>query len=318
MNILVGAPNPNFDLQVMKAKMLKHPGLMKEHLYFTDQNLSQAELDSIDVIIGYDSKLVPAIIDNPNNRLKWIQSLSVGIDYFPLDEIKARGIRMATVKGIHSEPIAETVLGMILGQYRNLNRMARIRSWQKPANPFKILADRTVAIYGTGSIGTRIAEMLKVFDVNVIGINHSGHAAKHFDETFAMQQSVDAVANADVIINSLPLIPDTDKFFNHDFFSQLKRQPLFINVGRGGSVVTDDLIASLEQHQLSAASLDVMDPEPYPSNSPLWQMDNVFISPHIASLFDQYGEQALEIFSKNLREYEYDGSLLVNEVQFKS
>ncbi|MBW1606284.1 NAD(P)-dependent oxidoreductase [Lactobacillus sp. Sy-1] len=314
MNILVGAPNENFDLEKMKQKMLKHPGLMKEKLFFADQGLTRDELDSIDVIIGYDQKLVPQIIYSPTSRLKWIQALSVGVDYFPLAEIKNRGIRLATVKGIHSEPIAETVIGMIFGQYRNLNRINTIGRWEKPAHPFKTLAGKSVVIYGTGAIGMRVAEILKTFNVTTVGINHSGHQAKFFDSTFTMDDFSPAVTNADIIINSLPLMPATDHFFDQKYFNRLTNQPLFINVGRGGSVVTDDLINALNARTLSAASLDVADPEPFPDNNPLWQMDNVFISPHIASLFDQYGEQSLEIFSKNLREYEYDGALLVNEV----
>ncbi|UQS85996.1 hydroxyacid dehydrogenase (plasmid) [Nicoliella spurrieriana] len=314
MNILVGAPNANFDIEKMEQKMVTHPGLTKEKLFFANQSISKADLKSIDILIGYDQKLLSAMLSDPDSNLKWIQSLSVGIDYYPLAEIKNRGVRLATVKGIHSEPIAETVTGMILNQFRNLSMITNLNRWEKPTNPFKILPNKTAVIYGTGAIGSRVAEILKVLNVNTIGINHSGHQAKFFDQTFTMDAVNDQIKNAEIIINSLPLMPATNKFFNQPYFEQFTRQPLFINVGRGGSVVTEDLINALNQHQLGGASLDVIDPEPFPSDSPLWKMDNVFISPHIASLFDQYGDQALDIFSKNLREYEYDGALLVNEV----
>ena len=122
----------------------------------------------------------------------------------------------------------------------------------------------------------------------------------------------DLAAQADVIVNALPLTPRTRGLFDREFFDAAKRGHLFINVARGGSVVTDDLVAALEDGRVGGAGLDVTDPEPLPSGHPLWQMDNVIITPHIA-WYGSTGERERALAAENLRRF-IAGDALLNVV----
>lgn len=100
------------------------------------------------------------------------------------------------------------------------------------------------------------------------------------------------------------------------FFNQLKNQPLFISIGRGLSTNTNDLITALRQQQISSVALDVTYPEPLPSDNPLWQMENVLITPHIAGDFQEYPQQAIQLFQKNLQQFRQNHTVNINLVDW--
>ncbi|MBA1394048.1 hydroxyacid dehydrogenase, partial [Lactobacillus sp. XV13L] len=108
----------------------------------------------------------------------------------------------------------------------------------------------------------------------------------------------------------------TKDYFNAGFFKHLTKQPLFISIGRGPSTNTADLITALKKQQLSAAALDVTDPEPLPADNPLWQMGNVLISPHISGIYSEYTMEAIELFHTNLQYFHQDGTVAINQVDF--
>jgi phosphoglycerate dehydrogenase-like enzyme len=146
------------------------------------------------------------------------------------------------------------------------------------------IAGKTVLVVGLGGIGTEVARRVAALDMRVIGTRRSSREGPEFVEYVGLSHELhELAAQADFIVNALPHTDETEGTFNAGFFKAAKRGAYFINVGRGKTVVTADLVAALESGQLAGAALDVTDPEPLPSDHPLWQMDNVIITPHVSS-----------------------------------
>ncbi|MHA8137712.1 NAD(P)-dependent oxidoreductase [Lactobacillaceae bacterium Scapto_B20] len=312
MNILVTVPSSNFNINRMKQSFAKNANLDHDHIYYSPNDI---DLDTVDVFVGYDEQVLDQILDSEDSRLKWIQALSAGVDYFPLDKIKQRNVTLTTVKGIHAEPISESVIGMILSQYRFLEASAKAEGWVKPGGPLKMIHGKQAVIFGTGYIGQRIAELLTAFGANVIGANSSGHPADGFKTTISTKDlTIDEITNADLLINALPLTPATNNMYNADFFGALVKQPMFLSIGRGPSTNTEDLLAAIDNGKLGAAALDVTNPEPLPADHPLWQRANVLITSHVSGSHEEYMDESLAIFEQNAAQFEKDGRVSVNEV----
>lgn len=300
---------------------LKKLAAESEHEYFfANDELSDQQLAEIDILLGNATGILDRIFSLEKPQLKWIQAFSAGVDYFPLDQLAKRQILLSNVSGIHAEPIAETVLGMMLSHFRGIKDAVvqqQKNHWQPADFGYTVLSDKKLAVIGTGHIGTRIAELGQAFRMETVGVNHSGHPADGFNQTLPLSQMTEAVKDAAVIVNTLPLTDETRGLYDAEFFAALETAPLFINIGRGPSVVTDDLVAALKAGQVSAAGLDVTAPEPLPEDSQLWQMDNVLITPHVSGLYQEYAQDVIKIFKENLQQYEVDGTLVRNEVDLK-
>ena len=126
-------------------------------------------------------------------------------------------------------------------------------------------------IYGTGHIGSSISQMLQRFGVKTVGVHRHSNRVDTFDETIKTENAHMKLSQVDFVINTLPLTKETTHMFNADFFEQVNTDGIFINVGRGGSVDTDGLYQALEQHQIKGAALDVVEEEPLPTDSKLWE-----------------------------------------------
>lgn len=290
--------------------------------YFNGRSMDDRNLAEMDIVFGWDAKVMSKLLNMKHARLKWVQAYSAGVDYYPLTQLANRKILLSNVSGIHAEPIAENVLGMILSFYRGLHTAAVNQvhqQWQAPNTPLTLASGKQMVIFGTGHIGSRIAELAQAFKIQVIGVNRSGHPVKAFPQTTAMTQvDSDLLQKADIIVNALPLTPDTKGFYNRDFFKLAANQPLFVSIGRGPSTVTNDLVEALQAGQLGGAALDVTDPEPLPADNPLWTMPNVILTPHISGLYQNYLHDAFAIFAENLHQFKTTGTLAKNEINLKT
>ncbi|MBQ2896505.1 MAG: hypothetical protein IJE26_07330, partial [Oscillospiraceae bacterium] len=150
------------------------------------------------------------------------------------------------------------------------------------------LSGRTACIVGAGSIGQGIARRLKAFDLTVLGVKRNAAPMEHFDRVYPVSEIGAALAEADIVIMTAPLTPETEGMFNFRLFSEMKKKPVFVNVGRGKCVVTEDLVAALEQGEIRFAGLDVYETEPLPADSPLRERDDVVLTCHSA----YYGEDS--------------------------
>lgn len=179
---------------------------------------------------------------------------------------------------------------------------------------FGELTSKTILIAGLGGIGTEVAKRAHGLGMRVIATRNSSREGPDYVDYVGLAHELnDLATQADVVVNALPLTNETTYIFDEGFFEAVKPNSIFVSVGRGKSTDTADLIAALESGKLYGAGLDVTDPEPLPSSSPLWHMDNVIITPHIASngglSVDRYKVVVLE----NLRRY-VGGERMLNPV----
>jgi len=157
---------------------------------------------------------------------------------------------------------------------------------------------------GLGGIGTEVARRAHALGMRVVATRRSSRSGPDFVDYVGLSDELgDLVAEADVVVTALPLTPETTRMFDAEFFAAMKPTAYFINVGRGKSVVTDDLMAALESGELAGAGLDVTDPEPLPTDHPLWRLPNVIITPHVAASSVQAVERLQAVVRENLRRY---------------
>lgn len=271
--------------------------------------------ENIEIIYGWGDA-GRRVIENKNNQVKWIQTASAGVDYLPLEQLKEQGTYVTNVSGIHSIAIAESVIAMILYRTRGLDysvQKQREKEWQDIEQLFE-LKNQTILIIGTGNIGKEVARLAKAFGMKTIGINRSGRPVENIDELYTQKDLFNHIHKGDVVVNILPLTHETKHLYDKDFFKEMKKEGIFINVGRGPSVKTDDLIEALNNEEIAFAGLDVVEEEPLPSDSPLWDTKNVLITPHISGVLEDYTQSVFTLFEPNLKAYVDGEEFVSNQV----
>jgi phosphoglycerate dehydrogenase-like enzyme len=226
-------------------------------------------------------------------------------------------------KRLSGPAIAEHTIAMMLSITRGLPAYQRAQAnntWErKPGSymTFGELPGKTMLVVGLGGIGTQIALRAHGLGMRVIATRNSSRSGPDYVEYVGLADELHTLAaKADVIVNALPLTEATTALFDKNFFNAAKKGALFLSVGRGKSTVTADLVAALESGQLFGAGLDVTDPEPLPKDSPLWQMENVLITPHISAVGIDSSRRTMIVAAENLRRY-VAGEAMLNVVDLR-
>jgi phosphoglycerate dehydrogenase-like enzyme len=243
--------------------------------------------------------------------IQWVQLPYAGAERcVAVPAIHERNILVTNAQRIYGPEIAEHVMAMILSFTRGLYRFIPAQSegaWNRrlvPEERLWELEGKTLLVVGLGGIGTEVARLGAAMGMTVLATRNSRREGPDFVEYVGLADELpDLTHRADIIVNAAPLTPATEDLFDADFFSTMKPTAYFINVGRGGSVVTADLVEALEEGNLAGAGLDVTDPEPLPQGHPLWNMPNVIITPHVAAGSDLRSERLWIVLRENLRRY---------------
>jgi phosphoglycerate dehydrogenase-like enzyme len=209
--------------------------------------------------------------------LQMVQLLSAGVDEWAGDV--PGHVVLSSARGAHARPVAEWVIAAILTLYRQWPALVRFQdnaTWAHRKVDADTLADKRVLIIGAGSIGTAVAQRLTVFDAAVTLVARTARANVH-----AVGELPDLVSSHDIVVITAPLNESTQGLVDKTFLAAMPNGSLLVNAGRGQIVDTDALTAEVQSERLRAA-LDVTDPEPLPSEHPLWHCSNVIISPHMA------------------------------------
>lgn len=258
-----------------------------------------------EVIFGWDAK-VKDIALQAGTKLRWVQSWSSGIDKLPLEQLASRGIRLTDASGVHARSVSETALAMMLGLSRGIAAAVRnqqSRVWESP-HTLAEMNGGTVAIVGAGEIGREVARLARAFDMRVLAVRRSGGSMPEADAVYTTARLDEALREADYVVNILPQTTETAHLFRAERFAAMKRSAYFINVGRGGTVRTEDLVAALQQGTIAGAGLDVFEQEPLPSDHPLWSMPNVILTPHNSGGHTvRNAERLVKLFISNLQHY---------------
>lgn len=253
-----------------------------------------------------------------DKNLKWIHSLSAGIEGMMCTQTgQIPNLRYSTSSGIHGIPMAEhtlTLMLMLTHKFPALIKSQTQKQWERPY-PDELYG-KTLAIIGAGRIGQLIAKRAKAFDMNVIGVKQTPITLPNFDAVLPSTQVDDALRLADFVVLTIPASSENKKFMNADRFHAMKRTAYFLNVGRGMCCDQEALIAALKEGSIAGAALDVTIPEPLPADSPLWEMENVIITPHVSAETPKYMERAIEQFCRNIPLF-LEGKPLIAEVYNK-
>ena len=244
--------------------------------------------------------------------LHWVQVYSAGVEHCTeLAPMQSGRMLLSNAQHIGSPVLAETSIAMMMSLARGLDIYYRnqlegkwARDVGEPAGTFMEIEGRTMLVVGLGGIGTEVARRAHGLGMRVIATRGSSREGPDFVDYVGLASELDDLTpQADVVVNTTPLTDQTRGLFDRAFFQRMKPTAFFISVGRGGSTVTDDLVAALENGEIAGAGLDVTDPEPLPEGHPLWSAPRVLITPHTAGRGDRNRERLMLLVRENLRRY---------------
>lgn len=273
----------------------------REVRYATADELPQAIVGA-DTLFAYDffSTAVPSAL-RAADALEWIHVASTGVDALLSPELRASDVVLTNSRGVFDESIAEYVLAQVLSFAKDSPRsweLQREHRWVHRES--ERVAGTRALVVGTGQIGRAIARLLRAVGVEVTG---SGRRARTDDPDFgtvtAQEDLHHALAGADWVVGIAPLTDATRGMFDAAAFAAMPDHARFINVGRGESVVTDDLVAALREGAIAGAALDVFDTEPLPDDHPLWGLPGVVVTPHNSGDFVGWREELIGLFADN-------------------
>ncbi len=252
-------------------------------------------LAGLEIILGAPAAAAPLIKHCP--KLRWVQSTWAGVR--PLLDESSRDYQLTALKGVFGQLMSEYVLGWLLALERRILERAGDRAWNSA--PDRSVAGRRMGIMGTGSIGAYVARAAAALDIEVTGLNSNGRDVAGFTRCHATDDRLAFAEGLDYLVAVLPETPETDGLVDRDLLSGMAEGSLFINVGRGNCVNESDLLGALDGGPLRAAVLDVLPVEPLPASSPLWQVDNLYITSHTAA--PTADAAAASVFCDNYRRF---------------
>ncbi len=264
-----------------------------------------------DVFIGFCRPQILSQLEN----LRWIHTYQVGVDRCLSDPgVRKIDFIMSNNQRVSGPSIAELAITMTLMLSRKLHYYQEQQDqqrWARNAELSTDLSGKTLLILGLGGIGTETARRASALGMRVIATRNSSREGPEFvDKVGLSDEMYEFAGEADFVVNALPLTDKTNGLIDSRFFDALRPGAYYISVGRGKTTVTDDLIAALNDGTLAGAGLDVTDPEPLPSDHPLWVAKNVVITPHIAGRNVDSVQRTLIIARENLRRYVQGEKLL--------
>ncbi|AMA59983.1 D-2-hydroxyacid dehydrogenase [Bradyrhizobium sp. CCGE-LA001] len=262
-----------------------------------DRYIGEAE-----VLLAYH---FPVELYGRARKLRWFQSLSAGIDSMLSIRDRVGDIIVTNVRGMQGGLIADYVMGgvtMLNWNIRQLLKEQAERKWiHRSVAP---LADKTLGIVGLGSIGTSIARRAKSAGMIVFAAKRDiSVPAESVDRLFGSDQLKELLPLCDFVVLALPATPETVGLIGADEIACMRRDAFLINIARGSVVVESELIRALQACSLAGAMLDVFEREPPPQDSPLWNMPNVIMTPHISGILTHYVERAFDIVTENVDRY---------------
>ncbi|CEJ14561.1 Glyoxylate/hydroxypyruvate reductase B [bacterium YEK0313] len=255
-------------------------------------------------------------------RLRFIQSISAGLDQYNLADLRARNIRLASAQGVNANAVAEHAMGLILALTRKIHtsrdNQAK-RFWRPmigdPAAREDELAGKSLVIVGLGGIGLRLARFARAFDMKVTGVKRDLSARiDNVDQLIPPDRLAEAVATADIVALTCPLTPETTHLIDAGMLARMKPSALLVNCARGKVVDEEALIAALGAGRIAGAGLDVTAEEPLAEASPLWGFENVLITPHVGGETAAYEDRVIDLLVENLARLGRGETTLANQV----
>lgn len=279
----------------------------------------ELEKEDTDVYLGFCNHVTPDM-----ENLTWVQNFYVGVDRCASNEKLLNGnVLLTNTSAIPGPGMAEHTMAMMLMLTKKLHvfyQQQQSAVWKRLPEPEKQVMEvngKTMLVVGLGGIGRQIAKRAHGLGMRVTAIRNSSRSGPDYVDYVGLPDELSKLSKeADVVVNITPLTTATTGLFDREFFRNMKPGAYFINMGRGKSVVTADLIEALNNHEIAGAGVDVTDPEPLPSDHPLWKASNIIITPHNSAPSDQMLERFWILVRENLRRY-VSGEPMLNVVNLQ-
>ncbi len=302
------------------ANDIRHrwPELQVVHL--PNHDLLDAELPDTDIFVGYQLRPEQLRIAK---QLVWLHSISAGVSQLMYPELRDSGIVVTNASGVHAAPMAEHVVGLVIAmsrdflgamRYQARRQWAQQEIWDGPARPREI-GGQVALLVGFGSVGRAIAQRLGALGMRVWAVTRSGIADSALAQrVFPAAQLDAALPEADVVILAAPETMETRHMIGANQLALMKPSAFLINVARGSLIDEAALVPALERRAIAGAALDVAAHEPLPPESPLWSLENVFITPHVSGVSERLWPRETELLLENLERW-FAGQPLRNQVE---
>ena len=279
------------------------------------------EVADADAFFG---KMTPELLAAAE-QLKWVQSPTASLEHYLFPELIEHPCQLSNMRGLFSDVIADHVIGYVLCFSRNLHlylrrqlehRWAPVGNEEMTQQTFltgpafvspvdaahKHLSDQTLGVVGAGYIGREVCRRAAAFGMRILAVDPLCRSIEGIvDDVWQPDRLSDLLAESDFVVIAAPHTPDTEKLFRTEQFRQMKNSSILINIGRGAIIDLADLTAALEAGEIAGAALDVYEVEPLPTDHPLWAMENVILTPHIAAASPRIAERHLATLLENIR-----------------
>jgi D-2-hydroxyacid dehydrogenase (NADP+) len=246
-------------------------------------------------------------------RLRWVHSPSAAIHQFLFPEFVSSNVILTNARDVHGPVVAEHVIALLFALAKRIPQAVRYQqqhvwgqeiAWRAGQRP-RELAGATLGLVGLGSIGRAVAKHAAALGMNLIAVREHPENPKpeSIQEVLPSSGLDDLLARSDYVVLAAPVTRATQNMIGRQQLAKMKPGACIINVGRGALVNEPALIEALRGHKIGAAALDVFEKEPLPSDSPLWDLENLLITPHTAGMTEKLWERHYVLFSENLRRY---------------
>lgn len=255
-------------------------------------------------------------------RLRLIQSIGAGVDQFAQEDLRSRGIRLASARGVNRNAVAEHAMAMVLALARHLHTgrdNQRAHHWRSMISDLTQREDelggKTMLIVGMGGIGARLAQLAKAFDMRVLATKRNPATGPTLaDALYSPDQLLALLPQADFVVLTCPLTPETELLINAQALAAMKPSAYLINMARGRVVDEPALLAALGEKRIAGAGLDIFWDEPLPADSPFWDLEQVLITPHTAGETRRYEENVIDILLENVARLQRGETELFNQI----
>lgn len=290
-----------FDFGEERMKGLKDLGC--ELIFMSDRHaVYNDELADVEVVIGYNP--FAGLDISKLKKLKWIQLVSAGIDMVPAEYVIENSIMVSNNKG-YSIPIGEWILMNILELLKQSSRFYHNQSqkvWKIQKGIIELYG-KTVGFIGTGGIAKEAAKRVQCFEARTLGLNTKGTETQYFHECFSTDRIDELLKQSDIVVVTVPYTESLYHLIDEGRISSMKDGVLLVNISRGTIVDEVALIEGLRSGKIAGAALDVFEEEPLSKESPLWEMENVAITPHNAFFSDKREDRMYDIIYRNMKKY---------------
>ena len=287
----------------------------------TYDNLEK-ELPDTDIFVGFSIR--------PNQfalarKLKWIHSTAAGVGQLMFPELRRSGILVTNVSGIHATPMAEHVLGVLITLARRFpdcfrgqreGRWLQQVLWDAPVRP-RDLYGETLLLVGLGAVGKEVARLVRPLGMKIWAVTRSGRGDSQLvDRILPASEFERVLPEADFVVLCAPETPESRHMIGARQLAAMKPSAYLINVARGTLIDEAALAGALSKQIIAGAALDVTEEEPLPPESPLWKLDNLFLTPHMSGVSESLWPRQTDLLLENLERW-FSGRDLINRVDLE-